>query len=102
MIVTPLGNEKNAQWILNNIKDGEIVIDGTATHEEFYRTEIEDNLFKIYFLLEDDYDGNIEAVRIYDIDDDLWAEKEDNIDKPGERILLVTFRFQVIAEEVEE
>ena len=102
MIVTPLGNEKNAEWIFENLKNGEIVIDGDVIEEEFYKTEIKDNVFKVYFLLDDDYDGEIEAVRIYDVDDDLWAEKEDDIDKPEERLLLVSFRFEVIAEEVEE
>ena len=76
----------------------QIRIGGTDEDLAFTSNAVVGDTVTITALANETYVGLIDRVRLIDTDVDIFAERIENIDKPGNRLLLFTFQFRVVEE----
>lgn len=96
-MITTAGIEAIRDFLKSHIKDGEITADGQTVKVELQDITIENNdTVKFYLYLNENIGtGTINRVRLYDVNDVVFIEKNDVVIKPAYKGLLYLFELQV-------
>ncbi len=100
MAITDGGKEKVAELLEGLLDDMEVTIDGAPQTFAFSTSTHTDDRVQVSALIDDTHEGLISLVRLYDTDGDVFAERSENIDKPLEKLLLISFAYTVTEEAV--
>jgi len=99
-VITQHAREQIAEYIKSELHEAVLTIDGTEEIFDLYDLILEGELLKVYILLDKQVEGDITKVQVNDEIDNVWLERDDDIDKPQDKLLLLSFRLTVSEEVV--
>ena len=100
MAVTDLGKEKVAAFISGLLNDMLVTIGGSDESIPFVVDTLVDDRVTVAGLVDETHSGLITRVRLIDTASDTFADRAENIDKPADKLLLLSFVYTVTEEAV--
>lgn len=94
-MITTLGKEQIANFVLGIMQKMEIRIDNVVEDIPFYFDGIENDYIVFKGLVQEGLAGNIDRIRLINNDDNVFAERFDDIDKPLDRFLILEFKYKI-------
>ena len=100
MAVTDLGKEKVAAFISGLLSEMLVTIGGSDETIPFVVDALVDDRVTVAGLVDETLSGLITRVRLIDTAMDTFADRAENIDKPADKLLLLSFVYTVTEEAV--
>lgn len=95
-MLTPTGINKTAAAVLGLISHATYTLGGVTSTAAIYKTEVEQNVLKVYLFLNEAAAGQLTNFKLIDKDGEVFADRPDNITKPSTKGMWVMFKFAIV------
>ncbi|SKC68058.1 hypothetical protein [Maledivibacter halophilus] len=94
--LTNIGIRKQAQRFINSLSHATYELNGDEKQIDIFKSSIDDNTVKIYVYLDDSVEGEIDNIKLIDIDGDAIAHASRVFIKPSQKGLYTVFKYRFV------
>lgn len=95
MTVTTLGLNVFANAIVSKIAGGAVIKNGVTETVNIYKSEVVGSELRVYLLFDQIYAGTLTQFQLRDASNQILVSQADSIAKVANKLLLVTFKFNL-------